>query len=74
MAGYERLQARGTAGFKRSVKTNGFMVTMTKGQKDAHKEARLNAYLTDVERDSIRTHGIRRLKFIGRNTGLGRKA
>lgn len=73
MAGYERLKTRGTAGFKRKVSTNGYMATMSQGQRDAWQDARLNAYVSEVERESIRKNGIRKLKFIGRNTGLGKK-
>lgn len=54
MAGYERLKARGTVGFKRNVRTNGYMAVMTQGQKDALQSAKLDRYLSEVERANAR--------------------
>lgn len=58
-------------GFKRKVKTNGHMKNMTIGQKDAYNEARLEGFLKSVERESIRVHPPRKLRFIGRRGTVG---
>lgn len=57
MAGFERLKARSTAGFKRKVRVK------------PTSEARLNAYLSDVERTLIKKRGVRKLRFIGTPKG-----
>lgn len=66
MAGFERLKVRGTAGFKRNVSTSGYMREMSKGQKDLWQDSRLNAFLSEVEREAYKKHGVRKLKFIGK--------